>query len=153
MTGLLIPMCTYFQTVKGKPTGIAFVDSTSLKVCHNIRIPGNKVFDGIAQRGKGTMGWFYGFKLHLLINHIGEIISLKIIPGNTNDRHRPLNHAKTSTESFLRIKVQRSLINHSQNTCFNFGEVSFNGSANHIAHTAINSNVQLTFIFTIYTHE
>jgi hypothetical protein len=86
MSALLIPMCAYFQTVKGKPTGIAFVDSTSLKVCHNIRIPRNRVFDGIAKRGKGTMGWFYGFKLHLLINHVGEIISLKITPGNTNDR-------------------------------------------------------------------
>jgi len=86
MSDLIIPMCTYFQTVKGEATGIAFVDSTSLKVCHNIRIPRNRVFDGIAKRGKGTMGWFYGFKLHLLINHIGEIISLKITPGNTNDR-------------------------------------------------------------------
>jgi hypothetical protein len=86
MSALIIPMCAYFQTVKGKPTGIAFVDSTSLKVCHNIRIPRNRVFDGIAKRGKGTMGWFYGFKLHLLINHIGEVISLKITPGNTNDR-------------------------------------------------------------------
>jgi hypothetical protein len=54
-------MCAYFQTVKGKPTGIT-------------------------KRGKGTMGWFYGCKLHLLINHIGEVISLKITPGNTNDR-------------------------------------------------------------------
>jgi hypothetical protein len=86
MSELIIPMCAYFQTVKGEATGIAFVDSTSLKVCHNIRIPRNRVFDGVAKRGKGTMGWFYGFKLHLLINHIGEIISLKITPGNTNDR-------------------------------------------------------------------
>ncbi|MFT6732379.1 MAG: hypothetical protein ACJAS9_000559 [Polaribacter sp.] len=82
MSALIIPMCAYFQTVKGKPTG----NSTSLKVCHNIRIPRNRVFDGVAKRGKGTMGWFYGFKLHLLINHIGEIISLKITPGNKNDR-------------------------------------------------------------------
>jgi len=86
MSRLIVPMCAYFQTVKGMPTGIAFVDSTSLKVCHNIRIPRHKVFDGIAKRGKGTMGWFFGFKLHLLINHVGEIISLKITPGNTNDR-------------------------------------------------------------------
>ena len=86
MSYLIVPMCAYFQTVKGKPTGIAFVDSTSLKVCHNIRIPRNRVFDGVAKRGRGTMGWFYGFKLHLLINHVGEIISLKITPGNTNDR-------------------------------------------------------------------
>ena len=86
ISSLIVPMCAYFQTVRGKPTGIAFVDSTSLKVCHNIRIPRNKVFDGVAKRGKGTMGWFYGFKLHLLINHVGEIISLKITPANTNDR-------------------------------------------------------------------
>lgn len=86
MSGLIVPMCAYFQTVKGKPTGIAFVDSTSLKVCHNIRIPRNRVFSGSAKRGKGTMGWFFGFKLHLLINHKGEILSLNISPGNTNDR-------------------------------------------------------------------
>ena len=86
MSDLIVPMCAYFQTVKGKPTGIAFVDSTSLKVCHNIRIPRNRVFSGSAKRGKGTMGWFFGFKLHLLINHNGEILSLNISPGNTNDR-------------------------------------------------------------------
>ena len=86
MPSLIVPMCAYFETVKGKPTGIAFVDSTSLKVCHNIRIPRHKVFADTAKRGKGTMGWFYGFKLHLLINHVGEIISVSITPGNTNDR-------------------------------------------------------------------
>ena len=48
MSALIIPMCAYFKTVKGKPTVIAFVDSTSLKVCHNIRIPSNRVFNGIA---------------------------------------------------------------------------------------------------------
>lgn len=56
MSELMVPMCAYFQTVKGESTGIAFVDYTSLKVCHNIRIPRNKVFNGIAKRGKGTMG-------------------------------------------------------------------------------------------------
>ena len=86
MSELIVPMCAYFQTVKGKPTGIAFVDSTSLKVCHNIRIPRHRVFRDTAKRGKGTMGWFFGFKLHLLINHQGEILSLNITPGNTNDR-------------------------------------------------------------------
>lgn len=73
-------------TPDGKPTRIYFVDSTSLKECHNIRIPRNRVFDVVAKRRKGTTGWFYGFKLHLLINHVGEIISLKITLGNTNDR-------------------------------------------------------------------
>ena len=55
MPSLIAPMCAYFQSIKGKPTGIAFVDSTSLKVCHNIRIPRHKVFDGVAKRGKGKM--------------------------------------------------------------------------------------------------
>ncbi|MEL0659863.1 IS982 family transposase [Psychromonas arctica] len=86
MSELIVPMCAYFETVKGKPTGISFVDSTSLKVCHNIRIPRNKVFAKTGKRGKGTMGWFFGFKLHLLINHQGEILALNISPGNTNDR-------------------------------------------------------------------
>ena len=56
MSALIISMCAYFQTVKGKLTGIAFVDSINLKVCHNIRMPRNRVFDGVAKRGKGTMG-------------------------------------------------------------------------------------------------
>lgn len=86
MSEVILPMCAYFQTVKGKPTGIAFVDSTSLKVCHNIRIPRHRVFVDTAKRGKGTMGCFFGFKLHLLINHKGEILSLTITPSNTNDR-------------------------------------------------------------------
>ena len=71
MSELIAPMCAYFQTIKGKPTGIAFVDSTSLKGCHNIRIPSNKVFAKTEKRGKGTMAWFFGFKLHLLSNYQG----------------------------------------------------------------------------------
>jgi len=73
-----------FPNSKGKLTGIAFVDSKSLKVCHNIRIPRNKVFAKTGKRGKGPMGRFFGFKLHLLINHQGEILVLNISPGNTN---------------------------------------------------------------------
>ncbi len=86
MPRVLVPLCGYFTHLKGKPTGIAFVDSTSLKVCHNLRIPRHKVFDGIAARGKGTMGWFYGFKLHLIINHTGDILAAKLTPGNVDDR-------------------------------------------------------------------
>mgnify|MGYP000406848509 CR=1 FL=1 len=46
----------------------------------------NKVFEGVAHHGKGTMGWSYGFKLHLLINHLGEIVALKLTTGNVDDR-------------------------------------------------------------------
>lgn len=85
MPRTIVPMCAYFTSLKGKPTGIEFIDSTSLKVCHNIRIPRHKTFDGIAQRGKGTMGWFYGFKLHLVVNYKGEIVTAKVTAGNVHD--------------------------------------------------------------------
>jgi len=86
MPRALIPLCAYFTQLKGQPTGIAYIDSTTLKVCHNIRIPRHRVFKGIAGRGKSSMGGFYGFKLHLIINHLGEIIEVKVTPGNTDDR-------------------------------------------------------------------
>ncbi len=75
----------YFTTLTGKPTDIEFIDSTSLKVCHNIRIPQHKTFSGIAQRGKGTMGWFCGFNLHLIVNHLGEVVAAKVSTTNTHD--------------------------------------------------------------------
>ena len=86
LQGVMIPLCAYLPHRYGKPTGIAFVDSTKIAVCHNIRIPRNKVFEGWAERGKGTMGWFYGFKLHLLVNDTGEVLSVKVTTGNTDDR-------------------------------------------------------------------
>ena len=82
---IIAPMCAYFSTLKGKPTGMEFIDSTSIKVCHNIRIPRHKTFKGVARRGKGTMGWFYGFKLHLVVNHLGEIVAAKVTTGNVHD--------------------------------------------------------------------
>lgn len=70
----------------GKCTGITFVDSTKISVCHNKRIKRNKVFEGFAQLGKSTMGWFYGFKLHLVCNDKGELLSFCLTPGNVDDR-------------------------------------------------------------------
>ena len=57
----------------GRCTGITFVDSTMIPICHNLRRYANKVFKGIATDGKGTMGWCHGFKLHLAYNDRGEI--------------------------------------------------------------------------------
>jgi transposase len=85
----LLPLCAYLQTRQGQPTGIQFIDSLPIRVCHNRRIPSHKVFAGLAQRGKGSMGWFYGFKLHLIINERGEVLGLTLTPGNTDDR-RPV---------------------------------------------------------------
>jgi Transposase DDE domain len=71
---------------KAECTGISFIDSTVLRVCHNKRIKRNKVFKNVAEVGKSTMGWFFGFKLHLIINDKGEILSFYLSKGNTDDR-------------------------------------------------------------------
>jgi hypothetical protein len=83
----VIPLFVYLQTCGlDVPTGISFIDSTALKVCHNKRIRRNRVFKGLAQIGKTTMGWFFGFKLHLLINDGGGLVSYRLTPGNVDDR-------------------------------------------------------------------
>jgi hypothetical protein len=69
----------------GKVTGISFIDSTDITVCDNRRIHNHKVFESIAQRGKSSMGWFYGFKLHLVVNDKGELLSFTVTPGNVSD--------------------------------------------------------------------
>ena len=85
----LLPLCAYLQTRKGACTGLQFIDSLPIRVCHNRRIHSHKVFAGLARRGKGSMGWFYGFKLHLVINEQGDVLGLTLTPGNTDDR-RPV---------------------------------------------------------------
>jgi len=85
MPSVLVPLSAYFTSLKGQPTGLEFIDPTSIKVCHNLRIPRHKVFDNVAQRRKGTMGWFYGFKFHIIINHLGDIVAAKLTTGNTDD--------------------------------------------------------------------
>jgi hypothetical protein len=83
----IIPLLVYLYTDgMDQPTGISFIDSTSLKVCHNKRINRHRVFDGIAQIGKTTMGWFYGFKLHLIINDRGGLLGCHLTAGNVDDR-------------------------------------------------------------------
>lgn len=94
MQSVILPMTMFLKTCcLGNCTGISFVDSTSVSVCKNKRIPRHKVFDGIAQRGKTTMGYFYGFKLHFIINDKGEILNFVITPGNVDDRE-PLKDKK-----------------------------------------------------------
>jgi hypothetical protein len=89
MPRALVPLCGYLQTRKGECSGISFIDSTSLKVCHNRRIHSHKVFESCARRGKTSVDWFYGFKLHLVINDRGELLALRMTPGNVDDR-RPV---------------------------------------------------------------
>jgi hypothetical protein len=86
LPAVLVPLSAYLQTRLGYTRGIAFVDSLPLPVCHNRRLYNHQVFDGFAQRGKSSMGWFYGFKLHLVINDEGDLLALRFTPGNVDDR-------------------------------------------------------------------
>ena len=84
-----VPLFVYLRVCMGRCTGVSFVDSTPLRVCHNRRIERHRVFAGWAARGKTTMGWLYGFKLRLIVNDRGEIIAVQLTPGNVDDR-KPL---------------------------------------------------------------
>lgn len=86
MPSVLGPLSAYLKSLYGRCHGISFLDSTTLLVCDNHRIHNHKVFVHFAQRGKGSMGWFYGFKLHLVINECGELLACQITPGNVDDR-------------------------------------------------------------------
>ena len=84
--GTLIPMCAYLRSCFGVCSGISFMDSTtSLRVCHNRRIKRNQVFKNLAARGKTSVDWFFGFKLHLVVNDRGELLNILPFPGNTDE--------------------------------------------------------------------
>jgi len=86
MQAALIPLCAYLPTRKGKSQGVAFIDSTLLAVCHPKRSARHKVFAGFAAWGKNSLGWTYGFKLHLLINDSGELVACCLTAANIDDR-------------------------------------------------------------------
>jgi len=87
MQAVALPMTLFMKTCcMGEATGISFIDSTPIRVCKNKRIKRNKVFKGIAQLGKSTMGYFFGFKLHIVINDKGELLNIVITQGNVDDR-------------------------------------------------------------------
>jgi DDE family transposase len=89
MPRVLLPVVIDLQTQCGTCSGISFIDSTALRVCHNARIAQHRVFRRDAQRGKTSVGWFYGFKLHLVVNDRGEMLAFCLTPGNVDDR-RPV---------------------------------------------------------------
>jgi hypothetical protein len=87
MPTVLVPLVASLHTCMGQCSGISFIDSTPLAVCHTARIHTHRVFDGRAARGKTSVGWFYGFKLHLVVNHQGDLLAFCLTPGNVDDRH------------------------------------------------------------------
>jgi hypothetical protein len=80
-----LPLMAFLFSKLGKKTGVYYIDSTALPVCHNRRIGQHKTFTDLAARGKTSRGWFFGFKLHLVFNNLNEIVALKLTPGNVSD--------------------------------------------------------------------
>ena len=88
---VMVPLLAYLQNRFGACTGISFIDSTSLEVCDPKRIGQHRVFAADARRGKTSMGWFFGFKLHLAVNDRGDLLTCCLTPGNVDDR-TPVPH-------------------------------------------------------------
>lgn len=82
----IFPLFCFLKGLLGTHTGQGFIDSTALTVCHIARSASHRTFKAIAKKGKSTLGWFFGMKLHLVINDQGEILTFKLTPGNTDDR-------------------------------------------------------------------
>lgn len=85
MPRLILPLSIIIQSFFGEETGIYYIDSTKLQICHGKRTKGNKVFKNIAKIGRSSYGWFMGFKLHIIINNKGAIMAVKITKGNKSD--------------------------------------------------------------------
>ena len=81
-----IPLFGLLLTLRGNCTGTSFIDSTVLRVCHVKRASKHRVFKGIAAQSKSSRGWFFGFKLHWVINEVGELLDFRLTPGNVDDR-------------------------------------------------------------------
>ena len=86
MPSVLVPLSASLESCRGVGTGISFVDSTPIAVCKNPRIHQHRVFAGLAQRGKNSVGWFFDFTLHLVVNHRGELLAWQLTAGNVDDR-------------------------------------------------------------------
>lgn len=110
MQSIIVPLLAYNISKQSvKYSGLSFIDTTLIKVCNNKRISRNKVFDGIAVIGKTTVGWFYGFKLHLTINEQGEILSFYLTSGNVADFDRKTIN-KLTNELFGKLFADKGYI-------------------------------------------
>ena len=86
---IIVPLLTFLSTKKlGTCTGVSFIDSFKIEACHTKRISSHKTLKNIARRGKTSVGWFYGLKVHLVFNHKGEILAFHITAGNVADNNQ-----------------------------------------------------------------
>lgn len=78
-----------FMNIFNKLTGekgLKFTDSTRLRVCEIKREFSHKACKGLASKSKSSMGWFYGFKLHIICNELMQILNLKITAATRDER-------------------------------------------------------------------
>ena len=104
MSLFLLPLIIYLVLHPGPCTGISFVDSTKISVCHNRRISQHKTSQGLAARGRTSVDWFYGIELHLLLNDRGELIWFQSTAGNVDDR-KSLYEMIVSPNSEILLKI------------------------------------------------
>lgn len=110
MQSVIMPMTMFAKTCcLGSCTGISFIDSTPIRVCKNKRISRNKVFKDVATTGKSTMGWFHGFKLHIVINDKGELLSFAVTQANVDDRE-PLKNEGFLNQIFGKLFADKGYI-------------------------------------------
>lgn len=97
---VMVALMVFLRTnALGACRGISFIDSTPIRVCHQKREKQHKVMRGYATKGKSTLGWFFGFKLHLIINDKGEILSFYLTKANVDDRN--MNVIQSLTENIF----------------------------------------------------
>lgn len=107
---VVVPLAIFLKTCcLGKYTGISFIDSTPIRVCHIKREKQHKTFKNIAQKGQCSLGWFFGFKLHLIINDKGEILDFVITQGNVDDR-KPLENMDLHKNIFGKLYADKGYI-------------------------------------------
>ena len=119
----LIPLWCYLHLKRGSCTGISFVDATTLKVCQNLRILRHQVFLGSAGRGQSSVGWFYGFKLHLIINDKGEIVSCYLTASNVDDRKPVEGMVKKARRKFGKLFGDKGYISKALTECLQLEDV------------------------------
>lgn len=108
-----LPMCIYLKKYRlGRCSGISFIDSTPIRACHIKRERQNKVFKELATKGQCSIGWFFGFKLHIVINDKGEIIDFLFTPANTDDR-QPLKDKNFHKKLFGKLFGDKGYISQS----------------------------------------
>ena len=106
----LMPMAVFLQLCcLGKCTGVSFIDSTPIRVCHIRREFQHKTFKGLATKGQCSMGWFFGFKLHIVINDKGEILDFLFTQGNVDDRE-PLKNKNFHDKIFGKLVADKGYI-------------------------------------------